>query len=171
MNTKYPSDYGLSPAEAHACKETQHQRELQEAIYRAGAQRQREAHAREEEQHRRELQEAIHLARAQRQQQEHYRQLLAVGPPSSGGGCGGPTSGLNPYEQPITKPELAHRVRHNPTGGTYDVLGPNGEYRKAYHHKDEAEAIAAFWSGDFLHAEEYRRRVLCREGHLKPEDL
>lgn len=96
--------------------------------------------------------------------------LLAVGPPSSGGGCGGPTSGPGHYEQPIFKPELAHRVRRNPASGTWDVIGPDGSY-KAWHHEDEAQAEAAFWSGDNLHAEEYRRRALCRRGLIPKEDL
>lgn len=74
------------------------------------------------------------------------------------------------YDQALMKPELVHRVRHNPLQGTWDVLGPDGSY-KAYHHQDEAEAVAAFWSGDMLHAEEYRRRALHRRGLIKKEEV
>ena len=99
---------------------------------------------------------------------ENKLAALPMPPMTSGGGSSAPTKGG--YEQVVTTPALRHTVRHSKLLGTWDVLGPDGSH-KSYHHEDEAEAIAAFWSGDPLHAEEYRRRVLVRRGLLKPEDL
>jgi hypothetical protein len=83
-----------------------------------------------------------------------------------------PTAGkvACPYEQAIFRPELTHSARQNKLQGTWDVTGPDGYYR-ACHHEDEAEAIAAFWSGDQLRAEEHRRRALARRGLIKPEEM
>ena len=77
-----------------------------------------------------------------------------------------------PWEVPVMGERLdnshQHTVRRNNASGTYDVIGPGGYYR-ACHHKAEAEAIAAFWSGDWAAATDARRRFLVARGLLEAE--
>lgn len=80
------------------------------------------------------------------------------GPTVASGGGSGPVS--LPYKI-ITKPQ--HQVRRNAIQNGYDVTGPGGWYRFA-HHKDEAEAIAAFWSLDDQRASEHRVKYLAHRG-------
>ena len=91
---------------------------------------------------------------------------LAAGRLLIGAGYQGPVAMPGPAAAPlpykiITKP--THQVRRNTLQNGYDVTGPDGWYRFV-HHKDEAEAVAAFWSLDDKRANEHRIKYLAHRG-------
>lgn len=82
-----------------------------------------------------------------------------------------PASVPAPAAAPVAaaiNPAHAHEARKNRGNGMYTVTGPGG-YFKEYHHEDEAEAIAAFWSGDMVKAAEFRKRRLIARGLIQEE--
>lgn len=68
------------------------------------------------------------------------------------------------------EPKFAHDVVPVRSNHKHAVVGPGG-YHHEYHQKIEAEALAAFWSGDDANAARLRKQCFIARGLLPQEDV